>query len=96
MEVSRRDSRGPDREWFQKEKQRITDEIREVRDCRRRAMAADHAHIVVQEMQEAASSVHILNQNMEHLNDVGQEVVAISSVWVQFLRQMTASNEKPR
>lgn len=26
----------------------------------------------------------------------GQEVVAISSGWVQFLRQMTASNEKAR
>ncbi|ETK92780.1 hypothetical protein F441_04050 [Phytophthora nicotianae CJ01A1] len=77
-EVSRRDSRGdPDREWFQKEKKRIEDEIREG-------------------MQEAVSNVHILNQNMEHLNDVGQEVVAISSVWVEFLRQMTASSEKAR
>ncbi|KAK1944838.1 hypothetical protein P3T76_003371 [Phytophthora citrophthora] len=47
-------------------------------------------------MQEAVSNVHILNQNMEHLNDVGQEVVAISSVWVQFLREMTASSEKTR
>lgn len=45
-------------------------------------------------MQEAVSNVHILNQNMEHLNDVGQEVVAISSVWVGFLRQMTSSSEK--
>ncbi|EGZ15602.1 hypothetical protein PHYSODRAFT_260653 [Phytophthora sojae] len=65
------------KEWFQKEKKRLEDEIRE-------------------EMQEAVSNVHILNQNMEHLNDVGQEVVAISSGWVQFLRQMTASNEKAR
>ncbi|POM80876.1 Hypothetical protein PHPALM_1233 [Phytophthora palmivora] len=64
MEVPRRDSRGPDREWFRQEKQRIEDEIRE-------------------EMQEAVSNVHILNQNMEHLNDV-------------FLRQVTASNEKAR
>ncbi|KAF1776012.1 hypothetical protein JG688_00003233 [Phytophthora aleatoria] len=77
-EVPRRDSRGgPDREWFQKEKKRIEDEIREG-------------------MQEAVSNAHILNQNMEHLNDVGQEVVAISSVWVEFLRQMTASSEKAR
>ncbi|KAG7401464.1 hypothetical protein PHYBOEH_001009 [Phytophthora boehmeriae] len=77
-DVPGRDSRGgPDREWFQKEKQRIEDEIRE-------------------EMQEAVSNVHILNQNMEHLNDVGQEVVSISSVWVEFLRQVTASSEKAR
>ncbi|KAG1710700.1 hypothetical protein DVH05_013427 [Phytophthora capsici] len=47
-------------------------------------------------MQEAVSNVHILNQNMEHLNDVGQEVVAISYVWVKFLRQMTAPSEKTR
>ncbi|KAG7385663.1 hypothetical protein PHYPSEUDO_001225 [Phytophthora pseudosyringae] len=77
-DVLRRDPRGgPDREWFQKEKQRLEDELREG-------------------MQEAVSNVHILNQNMEHLNDVGQEVVAISSVWVEFLRQITASNEKAR
>ncbi|CEG35878.1 hypothetical protein L915_03953 [Plasmopara halstedii] len=74
--VLRRDSGGgPDREWFQKEKQRIEDEIREG-------------------MQEAVSHVHILNQNLEHLNDVGQEVVAISSVWVKFLRQMTTTSDK--
>ncbi|KAL4116212.1 hypothetical protein KRP22_003945 [Phytophthora ramorum] len=78
MDESRRDSRGgPDREWFQKEKKRLEDEIREG-------------------MQEAVSNVHILNQNMEHLNDVGQEVVAISAVWVEFLRQTTASSEKAR
>ncbi|RMX62572.1 hypothetical protein KXD40_003674 [Peronospora effusa] len=78
MNEVRRDSRGgPDREWLQKEKKRLEDEIRE-------------------EMQEAVSNVQILNQNMEHINDVGQEIVAISSVWVEFLRQMTASSEIAR
>uniref|UniRef100_A0AAV1V6L3 DASH complex subunit DAD1 n=1 Tax=Peronospora matthiolae TaxID=2874970 RepID=A0AAV1V6L3_9STRA len=77
MNDLRRDSRGgPDREWFQKEKKRMEDEIRE-------------------EMQEAVSNVYILNQNIEHLNDVGQEVVAISSVWVTFLRRTAASASGP-
>ncbi|RLN14872.1 hypothetical protein BBJ28_00021454 [Nothophytophthora sp. Chile5] len=74
----------------------------------------------------AVSNVHILNQNMEHLNDVvripssisildeklthnlypfnsivtvamqGQEAVNISTVWVAFLRQLTAANDKAR
>ncbi|CAH0475948.1 unnamed protein product [Peronospora belbahrii] len=75
MSEMRRGSRGgPDREWLQKERKRIEDDIRE-------------------EMQEAVSNVQILNQNMEHINDVGQEVVAISSVWVKFLHQMTASSK---
>ncbi|CAI5736091.1 unnamed protein product [Hyaloperonospora brassicae] len=74
MNELRRESRGgPDREWFQREKKRMEDEIRE-------------------EMQEAVSNVYILSQNIEHLNDVGQEVVAISSVWVDFLRRTTASS----
>ncbi|CAH0490266.1 unnamed protein product [Peronospora farinosa] len=78
MNEVRRNSRGgPGREWLQKEKKRLEDEIRE-------------------EMQEAVSNVQILNQNMEHINDVGQEIVAISSVWVEFLRQMTASSEIAR
>uniref|UniRef100_K3WH92 Uncharacterized protein n=1 Tax=Globisporangium ultimum (strain ATCC 200006 / CBS 805.95 / DAOM BR144) TaxID=431595 RepID=K3WH92_GLOUD len=49
-----------------------------------------------EEMQEAISNVHILNQNMEHLNDVGHEIVSISAVWVDFLRQMASSAEKRR
>ncbi|GAB9466417.1 hypothetical protein Gpo141_00003793 [Globisporangium polare] len=71
------EEQGADRAWFQREKQRLEEEIRE-------------------EMQEAISNVHILNQNLEHLNDVGHEIVSISAVWVGFLQQMTVSVEKRR
>ncbi|TDH68060.1 hypothetical protein CCR75_004191 [Bremia lactucae] len=104
-EVPTRDSRGgPSRfefswhfkEWFQKEKQRIEDEIREVGLGKSSFIVGKRLTLVPQGMQEAVSNMHIVHQNMEHLNDVGQEVVAISSVWVDFLRRMTASREKAR
>ncbi|GLD93778.1 hypothetical protein PINS_up002383 [Pythium insidiosum] len=39
-------------------------------------------------MHEAVSNVQILTQNLEHLNDVGREVVNVSTTWVKFLKQV--------
>ncbi|DAZ94289.1 hypothetical protein Poli38472_006328 [Pythium oligandrum] len=46
---------------------------------------------VKEEMQEAISNVQILTQNLEHLNDVGYELINISSVWVKFLQQVNGA-----
>lgn len=69
--------------WFQREKQRLEEAIREVRphtctlvEAQRAGdeglsnVSAFYCVFYLQEMQEAISNVHILNQNLEHLNDV--------------------------
>nr|CCA23821.1 AlNc14C208G8869 [Albugo laibachii Nc14] len=44
---------------------------------------------IYEELQDAITNVQIINQNLAHLNEVGDDIVSITSIWVKFLRNTT-------
>ncbi|CCI46868.1 unnamed protein product [Albugo candida] len=42
-----------------------------------------------EELQDAITNVHIINQNLAHLNEVGDDIASITSIWVKFLKDTT-------